>query len=175
MADVVAAFRDFLLRDEPMNDRVREAGTEAEREGDDPGGRQGLRRIVGWRVFDGRVPRGTPGTVAVTLEQISEITYSTVSHPAELVSPFIDINVWARDTDEDNGAERARKVVSCLRQYLMQYRGPLNDEVNVQTIKLEGGPNLFTQQAKDASGNWIYRYLSTWMLGVEQEAPAGAD
>lgn len=175
MPDAVLAFRDFLLRDEPMNDAVREAGTHAEQDGNDPGGRQGLRRIVDDRVFDGRIPRGTMGAVAITLEQIGEITYSAVASPARIYAPLVDINVWARDTDSQNGAERARKLISCLRQYLSQYRGPLNDELETQTIKLEGGPNLFTQQARDASGNWTYRYLSTWMLGIPQEVPAGAD
>ena len=179
MADLTLAFRDFLLRDAPMNDPVREAGAADERDGGDPGGRQAIRNIVGWRIFDGREHRGpakgVSGAVAITLEASSELTWGTVSAPAPIVAPFVDISVWARDTDEISGAERARKLHSALRQYLSQYQGPLNDDVDTQTIKHEAGPNQITIRPSDASGNWTYRYLSTWMLGIAIEMPTGAN
>ena len=162
MMTVIEALREFLQRDQSMHDREREKA------------RQKIRNIVGWRVFRGRVPRGTDGVLQVTLELSTEITYSTTAHPAPVTAPFVDLNVWAKDTDEESGSERAEKLLVALHTYLLQYRGPLSDAVFAQVIKLEGGPNSLPIRPIDAEG-WKYRYLTTWMVGHEIVVPTGVD
>lgn len=158
--DIILAFRDFLLNTEGLRDPVRDEG------------RIVMQDIVRWRVYDGRVPRAS-GPVAITLSQSSEITFSTINAPAPVLGFLVDLSVWAKDTDEQSGAERARAVLSGLRKMLIQYAGPLNDDVSVQTITLEGGPNELPVRPVDASGNWNFRYLTTYMLGVPIRVPAG--
>ena len=91
-----------------------------------------------------------------------------------LLGVIVEINIWAKDTDERSGAEAAREAYAGLRVMLAQYAGPLNDEVSVQTIKLESGPHEQVRPAVDASGNWTYRYTSTYLMGVPTVMPMGA-
>lgn len=116
LSDILLAFRDFLLRDEPMADPVRESGSLLERDTADPGGRQGVRSIIDWKVFDARQhrlpPSGTTGPLSITLESASEITYGAIAAPLGFIAAFVDLNIWARDTDEQSGSERARKLTS---------------------------------------------------------------
>lgn len=160
---IVKAFRDFLLETTSLNDSVRDDG------------RQVFQDAVKWRVSDGRIPRSKSGGVAVTLLQIGEDSFSALASPLALVATAIQITIWAKDTDEESGAERGRVVARALRRMLVQYNGSLNDDVSVQTIMSEGGASEQLLRPSDASGNWTYRYITTYRLGVAVSVPAGAN
>lgn len=159
---IVKAFRDFLLDTTVLNDSVRD------------GGRQVFQDAVQWRVSDGRIPRSKGGVVAVTLSQIEEESFGTISVPLPLVATVIQVTIWAKDTDELSGAERGRAVAASLRDMLVQYSGALNDDVSVQTIMSQGGASEQLLRPSDASGNWAFRYIATYRLGVPIAVPAGA-
>lgn len=160
---IVKAFEEFLLRDEPMIDDLREEG------------RLVLRDIVRWRIWKGRLPKARAGPIAITLELVSELDYAAIDSPAALLEVIIDCNVWARDTDEISGTDNGAKVNDALRKMVVQYHGRLNDEFDVQTIKREAGPREFAMRPSDASGNWIFRSLTTFMLAVPIKVPTGAN
>lgn len=160
---IVQAFREFLRSDEAMNDAVRESG------------REEMRDIVRSNIWDWRVPRSVTAATAITLELASETDYGAIDSPAAILDVLVDLNIWAKDTDETSGADKAARVSTALRKMLVQYAGPLNDEVSVQTITRISGPRERPTRPTDASGNWNFRYLITFKLGVPIATPAGAN
>ncbi len=160
---IVRALRDFLVETAQLNDPVRADGLRV------------FRDEVRSHVYEGHIPRAHTGPLAVTLTMISEQDFNGIASPAPFVAAIIQVIIWAKDTDEISGATRGRLVARALRRMLTQYRGPLNDEVEVQTIGSEGGASEQLLRPSDASGNWNYRYIITYMLGVPIEVPTGVD
>ncbi len=160
---IVQAFREFLRRDEAMNDPVRELG------------REEMRGIVRSNIWDWRVPKSVTHPVAITVELASETDHGAIDGPAAILDVLVDLNIWARDTDESSGGDKAARVSTALRRMLVQYQGPLTDEVSVQTITRISGPRERPTRPTDASGNWNFRYLITFKLAVPITVPAGAN
>lgn len=160
MSDIIRAVRDFLVTDTTQPDAKREEG------------RQEFQTVIAQNVFDGRLRR-CPAPRAVVLTALSDNPEGAVDQPVDFTQVTLDIELYMRDTDESAAAAVTRTVSTALRKWLHKYRGPLNGTVKTDGIFYETGPILRPLQANDASGNWKYRSIITYRMGVPIATPAG--
>ena len=159
---ILDALREFLLGDVRRLDNVREQG------------RKTFKDIVGTNIFDGRLPRCS-ANVAVVLSQISDDPERAVGSPAGFTLYVVELEFSARDSATMSGSKAARRAEQALRQWITQYRGRLNADVTAQGIWYESGPSETPAPATDASGNWKFRYSTTYSIGATVLLPTGAN
>lgn len=152
-----AAIRDFLLSDVTLTDTGRNTAREM------------VRQIVGRRVFNSRRPKGAEG-LAVTLSRGGGQVLSAIDSPLDCSIPEIDFTIWSRDVPGDEG--KAERLYTAMVKLMNQYRGPLNDEVNVQTMQLEA--EAFDQPVApvDGTDQWRNRKSFSFMVAHDEIAVA---
>ena len=160
MSDIIRAFRDFLVTNTVQPDAKREEG------------RNEFQAVVTQNVFDGRLRR-CPAQRAVVLTALSDNPEGAVDQPVDFTQIVVDLELYMRDTDVSSAAATTRTVSTALRKWLHKYRGPLNGSVNTDGIFYEAGPILRPLTATDASGNWKYRSIITYRLGVPIATASG--
>lgn len=160
MTDIIRGFRDFLVSDTVQPDAKREEG------------RQQFQAVVAQNVFDGRLRR-CPAARAVVLTALSDNPEGAVDQPVDFTQVIVDLELYMRDTDVSAAAAVTRTVSTSLRKWLHKYRGALNASVSTDGIFYESGPILRPLPATDASGNFKYRSIITYRMGVPISTPAG--
>ena len=135
-------------------------------------GRQEFQQIIEDNVFDGRLVR-SPAKRAVVVSSLSDAPEGAVDQPVDFTQVVIDLELYMRDTDESGAAAVTRTVATGLRKWLHKYRGQLNASVATDGIFYESGPILRPLRSTDASGNWKYRSIITYRMGVPISTPAG--
>ena len=152
--DITRALRDLLVTKTKQTDPTRETG------------RQELQAVIGNNVFDGRLPRCSANSVLM-LSAVSDNPVGAIDQPIDFTEIVIDVELYMRDSDQIAAAKTTRVVGTALRKWLHKFRGRLNARVCTQGIFYETGPVLSPLRASDASGNWRYRSIITYRMGVE--------
>ena len=162
MSDILRGFRDFLVTDQAQTDTIREEG------------RQEFQGVIGENVFDGRLRRA-PAQRAVFLSSLSDDPLGAIDQPVDFTQDIVDLELYMRDDDSSAAAAVTRTVSTGLRKWLHKYRGQLNATISTQGIFYESGPILRPLRPQDASGNWKYRAIITYRLGVNIATPSGVN
>ena len=160
MSDIIRAVRDFLVTDTVQSDAIREQG------------RQAFQAEIGENVFEGRLRRASSRS-AIVLSSLSDNPEGAIDQPIDFTAIILEVELYLRDTDEITAAARTRTVATALRQWLHKYRGPLNGTVSTDGIFYESGPILSMLRASDASGNWKYRSIINYRMGVPIASASG--
>lgn len=155
--NIKVALYDFLTDDSVLSDPVRNLGREV------------IRDLVGTRIYPGRRPQNKPG-MALTMTRAAGGVLSAIDGPMDTVSPVVDFTLWFNDKHAQDGWEE--DFWWAIKSLFHQYRGPLNDEITVQTIHLEAEPFERPIPPIDQSDLWTHRQTSSWMVVYQIAAPA---
>ena len=162
MSDIIRGVRDLLVTTTRQTDPVRETG------------RREFQGAVRNNVFDGRLKR-CPAPLAVAVTSLSDTPEGAIDQPVDFTQVVVDIELFIRDTSEQTASYHTRVVSTALRKWLHKYRGRLNATLSTDGIFYETGPILRPLRATDASGNWKYRSIVTYRMGVPITTPAGVN
>ena len=82
--------------------------------------------------------------------------------------PIMDFTVWTKGGGTQGSDELIFKNLTTL---LHGYRGPLNDEIEVQTIRLEAEPFDRPLRPIDASPRWTHRKTMSFLVAWHKRKP----
>lgn len=156
---ILRAFYDFLTSDEELVDDVRQ------------GGRERLRALIASEVYHGNRPSGA-GPVCIVLDRSAGIVYSALATPLAIEAPIIDLHIYAKDTDDKSGSESVEDVLYALKDLLPQYAGRFGDQT-VQLISQESEATSASIHPLDATDDWTYHYIISYLVGAARTVPTG--
>ena len=154
--NIKLAIRDFLIDDETLEDVVRDEA------------RQEVRNFVGGSIYDSSRPANSD-SVAIVISRGGGLMNNRLDG-LELgcKQPIMDFTVWTKDGGTQGSDELIYRNLTTL---LHGYRGPLNDEIEVQTIRLEAEPFDRPLRPIDASPRWTHRKTMSFLVAWCERQP----
>lgn len=160
MSTIHKALYDFILDDDALVDAVRDNA------------RRFVQQRLEDRIYYGTLSQGID-LPALHLAGGSGAVDSGLAQPLPVAQPEITFTLWTRQRESDR--TESDEIYGALKSLLHLYRGPLNDDVTADIIRLDAEPFDRSQVSPDDAASWRIKKTFSFFVAHTIAAPAGVN